>query len=208
MTGENVTEQADARLNAMVATQNGFELAELDLQQRGPGEFFGTRQTGLPEFRVANLLRDRATLELAKVEAERFAARPDPELSSTERTPSGPASNSSGSAATAWSRPSRADTPRSRHRSCAPARLRECEFPCPAPWSCHTRSTPQSNADAPSWQPRLRRFDKDFLAVEIGQKFLESRVRGNSLQFLPRYGLQQNPRIVGQFPELRIELRP
>ena len=60
MTGGKVTEQAEARLNAMVATQNGFELAELDLQQRGPGEFFGTRQTGLPEFRVANLLRDRA----------------------------------------------------------------------------------------------------------------------------------------------------
>jgi ATP-dependent DNA helicase RecG len=85
MTGENVTEQAEARLNAMVATQNGFELAELDLQQRGPGEFFGTRQTGLPDLRVANLLRDRATLELAKVEAERFAAAPDPAIPSTER---------------------------------------------------------------------------------------------------------------------------
>jgi ATP-dependent DNA helicase RecG len=80
MTGSKVTEQADARLNAMVATQNGFELAELDLQQRGPGEFFGTRQTGLPEFRVANLLRDRAMLELAKLEAERFAAAPDPSI--------------------------------------------------------------------------------------------------------------------------------
>ena len=85
MTGGNVTEQADARLNAMVATQDGFALAELDLQQRGPGEFFGTRQTGLPEFRVANLLRDRATLELAKIEAERFAARPDPAIPPTER---------------------------------------------------------------------------------------------------------------------------
>jgi ATP-dependent DNA helicase RecG len=84
MTGGNVTPQADARLSAMVATQNGFELAELDLQQRGPGEFFGTRQTGLPEFRVANLLRDRAVLELAKSEAERFAAQPDPTLTSTE----------------------------------------------------------------------------------------------------------------------------
>jgi ATP-dependent DNA helicase RecG len=84
MTGGKVTEQADARLNAMVATQNGFELAELDLAQRGPGEFFGTRQTGLPEFRVANLLRDRAVLELAKTEAERFAQRPDPEMTAEE----------------------------------------------------------------------------------------------------------------------------
>jgi ATP-dependent DNA helicase RecG len=80
MTGGNVTEQAELRLNAMIQTQDGFALAELDLTQRGPGEFFGTRQTGLPEFRVANLLRDRATLELAKVEAERFAARPDPAI--------------------------------------------------------------------------------------------------------------------------------
>jgi ATP-dependent DNA helicase RecG len=80
MTGNRVTEQADARLNAMVQTQDGFVLAELDLQQRGPGEFFGTRQTGLPEFRVANLLRDKPILELAKLEAERFAAAPDPTL--------------------------------------------------------------------------------------------------------------------------------
>ena len=86
MTGDKVTEQADARLNAMVATQNGFELAELDLAQRGPGEFFGTRQTGLPEFRVANLLRDRALLELAKAEAERFAAKPDPSTPPAEIT--------------------------------------------------------------------------------------------------------------------------
>jgi ATP-dependent DNA helicase RecG len=84
LAGGRVTEQADARLNAMVATQNGFELAELDLQQRGPGEFFGTRQTGLPEFRVASLLRDRAILELAKVEAARFAGKPDPALSTAE----------------------------------------------------------------------------------------------------------------------------
>ena len=84
MTGGKITERADARLNALVATQNGFELAELDLQQRGPGEFFGTRQTGLPEFRVANLLRDRALLELAKLEAERFAAKPDPAIPPAE----------------------------------------------------------------------------------------------------------------------------
>jgi ATP-dependent DNA helicase RecG len=73
VTGERVSEQAEQRLDAMVRTQDGFELAELDLQMRGPGEFFGTRQAGLPEFRVANLLRDRELLELAKREASRFA---------------------------------------------------------------------------------------------------------------------------------------
>jgi ATP-dependent DNA helicase RecG len=85
MTGGRVSELAEARLDAMVRTQNGFELAELDLQQRGPGEFFGTRQAGLPEFRVANLIRDRAQLELAKVEAARFAREPDPKVSDEER---------------------------------------------------------------------------------------------------------------------------
>jgi ATP-dependent DNA helicase RecG len=73
MTGEKVSERGEERLNAMVRTQDGFELAELDLQMRGPGEFFGTRQAGLPDFRVANLLRDREILELAKREAARFA---------------------------------------------------------------------------------------------------------------------------------------
>ncbi|WP_353066460.1 ATP-dependent DNA helicase RecG [Tunturibacter psychrotolerans] len=85
MTGGRLSEQAEARLDAMVRTQNGFELAELDLQQRGPGEFFGTRQAGMPEFRVANLIRDRALLELAKVEAARFASEPDPTVSSEEK---------------------------------------------------------------------------------------------------------------------------
>jgi ATP-dependent DNA helicase RecG len=85
MTGGRVSDQAEARLDAMVRTQNGFELAELDLQQRGPGEFFGTRQAGLPEFRVANLTRDGALLELAKIEASRFALEPDPAVSREER---------------------------------------------------------------------------------------------------------------------------
>jgi ATP-dependent DNA helicase RecG len=85
MTGGRVSEQAEGRLDAMVRTQNGFELAELDLEQRGPGEFFGTRQAGLPEFRVANLIRDRAVLELAKTEAAKFAESPDPTVSREER---------------------------------------------------------------------------------------------------------------------------
>ncbi len=72
MTGGKISPQAAERLAAMVRTQNGFELAELDLQLRGPGEFFGTRQAGLPDFRVANLVRDRAMLELAKRESAAF----------------------------------------------------------------------------------------------------------------------------------------
>jgi ATP-dependent DNA helicase RecG len=72
MTGPRVSPLGEERLNAMVRTQNGFELAELDLAQRGPGEFFGTRQAGLPDFRVANLVRDRQLLEMAKMEAARF----------------------------------------------------------------------------------------------------------------------------------------
>ncbi|MGD0155272.1 MAG: ATP-dependent DNA helicase RecG [Terracidiphilus sp.] len=85
MTGERVSEEGEERLNAMVRTQDGFELAELDLEMRGPGEFFGTRQAGLPDFRVANLLRDRQLLELAKREAARFAIDPGPEVTVEER---------------------------------------------------------------------------------------------------------------------------
>ena len=80
LTGAAVSPEAELRLDAMVRTQNGFELAEVDLQQRGPGEFFGTRQAGLPEFRVANLARDRDLLELAKLEAARFVHAPDPSM--------------------------------------------------------------------------------------------------------------------------------
>ncbi len=73
VTGPRISPLGEERLNAMVRTQDGFELAELDLSMRGPGEFFGTRQAGLPDFRVADLLRDRQLLELAKQEAARFA---------------------------------------------------------------------------------------------------------------------------------------
>jgi ATP-dependent DNA helicase RecG len=82
--GETISPDAEQRLDAMVRTQNGFELAEIDLQQRGPGEFFGTRQAGMPEFRVANLARDREILELAKAEAERFVETPDASIPRVE----------------------------------------------------------------------------------------------------------------------------
>ncbi|MFP5277145.1 MAG: ATP-dependent DNA helicase RecG [Acidobacteriota bacterium] len=85
MTGPRVSPVGEERLNAMVRTQNGFELAELDLEMRGPGEFFGTRQAGIPEFRVASLVRDRQLLEAAKQEAARFVADAGAEATEAER---------------------------------------------------------------------------------------------------------------------------
>jgi ATP-dependent DNA helicase RecG len=85
MTGGRVTAGAEERLAAMVRTQDGFELAELDLELRGPGEFFGTRQAGLPDFRVANLVRDKKLLELAKAEAGRFVQKAEEEATEEER---------------------------------------------------------------------------------------------------------------------------
>ena len=76
MTGAKVSPDAEQRLEAMVRTTDGFEIAELDLQLRGPGEFFGTRQAGMPDLRVANLVRDRDLLEAAKSEAALVAAGP------------------------------------------------------------------------------------------------------------------------------------
>ncbi len=64
-----MTDEARARLETMVRTSNGFEIAETDLQLRGPGEFFGTRQAGNLGFHIANPLRARELLELARREA-------------------------------------------------------------------------------------------------------------------------------------------
>ena len=72
MTGGKISPEGERRLEAMVKTQDGFEIAELDLELRGPGEFFGTKQAGAPSFRVANLIRDRKLLELARAEAHRI----------------------------------------------------------------------------------------------------------------------------------------
>jgi len=85
MTGPKVSEEAEQRLQAMLGTTDGFKIAELDLELRGPGEFFGTRQAGMPSLRVANIVRDRELLELAKKEAAALLAEsnlevPKPEL--------------------------------------------------------------------------------------------------------------------------------
>jgi len=84
MTGGKVSEEGERRLDAMVRTNDGFQIAELDLELRGPGEFFGTRQAGMPSFRVANLIRDRPLLEPARREAAAVVAGPNAEVSPEE----------------------------------------------------------------------------------------------------------------------------
>jgi ATP-dependent DNA helicase RecG len=84
MTGGKVTEDGERRLDAMVRTNDGFQIAELDLELRGPGEFFGTRQAGMPNFSVANLIRDRQLLELAKREAAAVMDGPNSEITQVE----------------------------------------------------------------------------------------------------------------------------
>ena len=69
---KTVTPEANQRLSCLESTTNGFEIAEKDLEIRGPGEFFGTRQAGLPTLRVSNLLRDQKLLLKARKEAIYF----------------------------------------------------------------------------------------------------------------------------------------
>ena len=85
MTGGKVSPEAERRLNEMVRTQNGFEIADLDLQIRGAGEMAGTRQAGWSSFRIANLVRDKKLLELAKTEAARIIEESDPAITAEDR---------------------------------------------------------------------------------------------------------------------------
>jgi ATP-dependent DNA helicase RecG len=75
-----LSDEARERLKAMTDTTDGFEIAERDLVQRGPGDFFGTRQAGVPTFRMIDLVRDREVLDLAQREAAGWfeASRPTP----------------------------------------------------------------------------------------------------------------------------------
>ena len=84
MRGGKVSEEGERRLDAMVRTNDGFQIAELDLELRGPGEFFGTKQAGIPSFRVANIIRDRQLLEAAKREAAFVISGPNAEISKEE----------------------------------------------------------------------------------------------------------------------------
>src|SRR3989475_1443119 len=76
---KSLSEDARERLETMVATNDGFVIAEADLRLRGPGEFFGTRQHGSLGFHIANPLRDRELLELARREAFLLLENPEEE---------------------------------------------------------------------------------------------------------------------------------
>jgi ATP-dependent DNA helicase RecG len=64
------------RIRTMVDSNDGFYIAEMDLKLRGPGEFFGTRQSGLPALRIGNIIRDQDVLEIARGEAQALIASP------------------------------------------------------------------------------------------------------------------------------------
>ena len=82
---DSPSEVAQERLSALERIHDGFKLAEADLELRGPGDFFGTRQSGLPNLRMAQLT-DRPLLEMARVEANRIMES-DPQLSAPENAP-------------------------------------------------------------------------------------------------------------------------
>jgi len=75
-----MSDDARERLRAMSDTTDGFEIADRDLQLRGPGDFFGTRQAGMPTFRLIDLVRDRELLAIAQQEAATWfdTAAPSP----------------------------------------------------------------------------------------------------------------------------------
>lgn len=74
---EPKTEIGKERMQVMTETNDGFEIARRDLELRGPGDFFGTKQSGLPDFRVADLTTDFAILEQARDDAAALVAEPD-----------------------------------------------------------------------------------------------------------------------------------
>ena len=76
LTSDKKTAVAEERLGIMAETNDGFRIAEKDLELRGPGELLGTKQSGLPEFRIGNIVRDQEILAQAKQEAEYYLGKP------------------------------------------------------------------------------------------------------------------------------------
>jgi ATP-dependent DNA helicase RecG len=70
LTGSRASKEAKERINIMCATNDGFKIAEKDLEMRGPGDIEGTRQSGALNFKLASIVNDKALLELARQKAE------------------------------------------------------------------------------------------------------------------------------------------
>ena len=83
LTGQNLTQDARERLKIMTATNDGFLIAEKDLELRGPGDIEGTRQSGLMDFKLASIIKDKALLEVAAIKCGEILEL-DPELTSAE----------------------------------------------------------------------------------------------------------------------------
>jgi ATP-dependent DNA helicase RecG len=73
---EKLNPNGKERIRTLVESNDGFYIAEMDMKLRGPGEFFGTKQSGLPALQIANIIRDLEILEIARSEAQRFIAHP------------------------------------------------------------------------------------------------------------------------------------
>ena len=76
---DKLSEAGRERIRTLVDSNDGFYIAEMDMKLRGPGEFFGTRQSGLPAFQIGNILRDGDILEIARNEAAAFVSHPPSE---------------------------------------------------------------------------------------------------------------------------------
>jgi ATP-dependent DNA helicase RecG len=83
LTSSKLGQDARERIRIMVQTNNGFEIAEKDLELRGPGEIEGTRQSGMVEFRMADIVQDKPLVEHARKWVETIL-QADPELNSAE----------------------------------------------------------------------------------------------------------------------------
>jgi ATP-dependent DNA helicase RecG len=86
LTGNKVSKDAKERLKILCATNDGFKVAEKDLEIRGPGDIEGTKQSGLLSFKLANIVNDRVMLEAAKIAAENII-QTDPDLVFEENLP-------------------------------------------------------------------------------------------------------------------------
>jgi ATP-dependent DNA helicase RecG len=103
MTGYKLTKESRQRINTMVSTNNGFDIAEADLKLRGPGDLMGTQQSGLLDLLIADLGKDAKILELARGAAQDIL-KSDPNLENPENAVIKQQVNSSKRASLNWSR--------------------------------------------------------------------------------------------------------